>query len=198
VPSDAEVLFDGSDLDAWSTMEGQPVAWDLDDDGVLSIVPGKGNIYSKKAYGDVQLHLEWMIPEDDPGHGNSGIYLQSRYEVQIYKSYKNMDKIYYNGQAGSIYKQFAPLVNACRAPGMWETYDITFFGPKFNEEGTVIAPAKMTVFHNGILIHHNVWLKGSTTHLDQTGYELHSPKEPLMIQDHGDVVRFRNIWIREL
>lgn len=196
-PSDAIILFDGSDVSQWADAIGDPVAWKVEN-GSLEIVPGTGNIYSKKAFGDVQLHVEWMIPEEDYGNGNSGIYLQGRYEVQIFNSYNNASPIYYNGQTGSLYKQYKPLVNASRPRGNWETFDIIFTAPRFSSDGKLISPAEFTVLQNGILIQHNSKLKGITTHETTTGYMPHELKQPLMIQDHGDRVLYRNIWIREL
>jgi hypothetical protein len=139
-----------------------------------------------------------MIPEKDHGHGNSGIYLQGRYEVQIFDSYQNESEIYYNGQTGSLYKQYSPMVNASQPTGKWDSYDIIFTAPRFTDSGDLISPAVFTVFHNGILIQHNAVLKGITTHEQQTRYVAHALKQPLMIQDHGDKVYFRNIWLREL
>jgi len=196
-PSDAVVLFDGSDLSAWTSLDGGEAAWTVRE-GVLMVEPGTKDIITKQKFGDVQLHIEWMIPEEDHGHGNSGVYFQKRYEVQIYNSYQDADTIYYNGQTGSIYKQHIPLVNAHRPRGHWESFDIVFFAPRFDDDGTVISDARFTVFHNGILVHHNVELKGSTTHEPFTRYESHSLKEPLLLQDHGDRVMYRNIWVREL
>lgn len=197
VPSDALILFDGNDLDDWQMADGSKADWKINE-GVLEIIPGKGNIFSKRSFGDCQLHLEWMIPEENYGHGNSGIYLQGRYEVQIFNSYKNSSEIYYNGQTGSLYKQHAPLVNASRPRGEWESFDIIFNAPIFDQEGKLLKPAKFTVMHNGVLILKEAELKGTTTHEHTTSYKVHKPKEPLMVQDHGDRVRFRNIWIREL
>jgi hypothetical protein len=196
-PSDADILFNGTNLDAWCAEDGDASGWSVDK-GVLKIVPGTGNIYTKKGYADVQLHIEWMVPAGASGNGNSGIYLQGRYEVQIFRSHNNQVPIYYNGQAGSIYKQFKPLVNACLPPGNWEAYDIVFYAPRFDRDSALLEPARVTVMHNGVLIQHNAVLRGSTTHAKATGYEVHNNKEPLMIQDHGDEVWFRNIWIREL
>ncbi len=197
IPSDAIVLFDGKNLKKWQHADGTEVQWKIEND-VLVIVPGTGDIFTKERFGDCQLHVEWMIPEDNYGSGNSGIYLMGRYEVQIFNSYQNDTKIYYNGQTGSLYKQHKPLVNASRPRGKWETFDIIFDAPKFDESGKILKPAKFTVLQNGVLIQKEAELKGITTHEKLTGYEYHRAKEPLMIQDHGDPVRFRNIWIREL
>lgn len=197
IPSDAIMLFDGSDTHQWETVEGNVIGWKIDK-GALEIVPGNGDIFTKLSFGDCQLHVEWMIPESDYGNGNSGIYLQKRYEVQIYNSYQNASEIYYNGQTGSIYKQFKPFVNASRPRGEWEAFDIIFKAPRFDDSGDLLSPAEFTVFHNGVLIQHNAKLKGITTHEKTTSYEPHPLKQPIMLQDHGDRVLFRNIWIREL
>jgi len=197
VPSDARILFDGVTLDKWQHADGGEVQWKIEND-VLRIVPGTGDIFTKVGFGDCQLHVEWMIPENNYGSGNSGIYLMGRYEVQIFNSYQNDTKIYYNGQTGSLYKQHKPLVNASRPRGQWESFDIIFNAPQFDSSGKLLKPAKFTVLQNGVLIQKEATLKGITTHEKLTGYEYHRSKEPLMIQDHGDPVRFRNIWIREL
>jgi len=196
-PSDAIVLFNGDSIDEWLDANGQKPAWKVEH-GILQIVPGMGDIFSKRAFGDVQLHVEWMIPSENYGHGNSGIYLQGRYEVQIFNSYKDASKIYYNGQTGSLYKQYSPLVNASRPRGQWDVFDIIFTAPRFDKNRKLVTPAMFTVLHNGILIQYNSELKGTTTHEKTTLYEPHPLKQPLMIQDHGDTVFFRNIWIREL
>ncbi|HJW28500.1 MAG TPA: DUF1080 domain-containing protein, partial [Saprospiraceae bacterium] len=128
--------------------------------------------------------------------GNSGIFLMGRYEVQVLDSYQN--RTYSNGQAGSIYKQYIPLVNACRPPGEWQSYDIIFTSPKFDEGGNVVAPARFTVFQNGVLIQNNVEVKGNTVYIGQPHYEKHNVKENLVLQDHNCAVSYRNIWIREL
>jgi hypothetical protein len=196
-PSDAIVLFDGTSFHEWVDAEGKVPGWKIEN-GTMQIVPGSGSIFSKSAFGDVQLHVEWMIPEQEYGHGNSGIYLQGKYEVQIFNSNNNDSEIYYNGQTGSLYKQYAPLVNASRPRGQWDTFDIIYTAPRFGDQGELISPAMFTVFHNGILIQYNATLKGTTTHEKTTAYEPHPLKQPIMIQDHGDRVIFRNIWIREL
>lgn len=190
-PSDAIVLYDGTSLDQWvSTREGSAIQW-KSEDGILTVNPKTGSIKTKKEFGDCQLHLEWRTPaivEEEQGQkrGNSGVYIQSRYEVQILDSYNN--STYVNGQAGAIYKQHIPLVNAARKPGEWQTYDILFTAPKFNSDSIKVSSGKVTVLHNGVLIQHNVELKGQAPH----------GKAPLMLQDHSDLVSFRNIWIRLL
>ncbi len=198
-PSDAIVLFDGKDLSQWkSDKDGGPAKWDIQD-GVAT-VNGTGGISTKQGFGDCQLHIEWATPAEvkgeGQGRGNSGIFLQGRYELQILDSYDN--KTYYNGQAGAIYKQYAPLVNVCREPGQWQAYDVIYHAPRFNEAGELLKPARVTVLQNGVLIQDNVEIKGSTARPGKPKYEAHPPKLPLTLQDHHNPVRFRNIWIREL
>lgn len=196
-PSDAIILLGRNNLEEWVNKDGELPGW-REKNGVMEIVPGTGDIFTKKAFGDAQLHVEWMIPVQDRGNGNSGVYLQGRYEVQIFNSYQNESEIYYNGQTGSLYKQHSPLVNASKPPGKWDSFDIVFTAPRFHKNGSLITPAVLTVFHNGVLVQYNSELKGTTTHENRTGYQSHALKQPLMIQDHGDRVLFRNIWIREL
>jgi hypothetical protein len=197
-PEDAIVLFADGDLGHWRSKKGGKANWTVGS-GFFTVKGGTGDIKTRQEFGDVQLHIEWMVPENVKGEGqlrgNSGVFLQERYEVQILDSYEN--KTYANGQAGSIYKQFIPLVNACRKPGEWQSYDIAYKAPRFDGKGKLTSPARMTVFHNGILIHNNVELKGETVYIGQPGYQPHG-KASLMLQDHGDEVYFRNIWIREL
>lgn len=192
-PSDAIVLFDGKDMSAWQGGDKWLV------DGGVATVHG-GGVTSKQSFGDCQLHLEWASPKevkgDGQGRGNSGVYLQGRYEVQILDSYDN--ETYYDGQAGALYKQWPPLVNACRKPGEWQTYDIIFEAPKFDEHGKVTKPAYVTVLQNGVLVQNHAELAGSTAWDKAPAYEAHPPKQPISIQDHGNPVQFRNIWIREL
>jgi hypothetical protein len=198
-PSDAIVLFDGKDLSAWRHDDGSPAKWRVAD-GAFTVVKGTGGIVTRSPFGDCQLHVEWRAPEtiegEGQGRGNSGIYLQGRYEVQVLDSYES--RTYSNGQAGSIYKQHIPLVNACRKPGEWQTYDIVFSAPRFNEDGSVKRPAYVTVLHNGVLIQNHVELKGSTAYIGAPSYTKHELKLPLMLQDHGNPVSYRDIWIREL
>lgn len=192
-PSDAIVLFDGGDLSQFNGGE----KW-LIEDGVATV--HGGGVTSKRAFGSCQLHVEWAAPAEVKGHGqgrgNSGIYLQGKYEVQILDSYEN--KTYYDGQAGALYKQWPPLVNACRKPGEWQTYDIIFDAPKFDAQGKLSKPGYVTVLHNGVLIQNHAELQGTTAWDRAPAYEPHADKLPLSIQDHGNPVRFRNIWIREL
>jgi hypothetical protein len=198
-PSDAVVLFDGTDMDQWERTDGQPVGWKLED-GVMTVVKGAGDIQTRQSFGDIQLHLEWRAPEkiegEGQGRGNSGVYLQKRYEVQILDCYKNTT--YVNGQTGAVYKQHIPLVNACRPPGEWQTYDIIFMAPRFNDNGSLFAPATVTVLHNGVLVQNHVTIMGNTEHIGLPAYKAHPLKQPLMLQDHNNPVSFRNIWIREL
>jgi len=197
-PSDAIVLFDGKDLSQWQGDKGGPAKWEVKD-GVAT-VNGTGNISTRRAFGDCQLHVEWATPVEvkgtGQGRGNSGVYLQGRYEVQVLDSYNN--KTYYHGQAGAIYKQTAPLVNVCRRPGEWQTYEIIYHAPKFDPQGKLLAPATVTVLQNGVLVQDHTEIKGSTSFAGAPKYQAHSPKEPLLLQDHHNPVQYRNIWIREL
>jgi hypothetical protein len=198
-PSDAVVLFGGEDLSAWRHQDGSAANWSVAD-GAFTVVKGAGDIRTKQGFGDCQLHIEWRAPQEvegeGQGRGNSGVYLQGRYEVQVLDSYEN--PTYANGQAGSLYKQHIPLVNACREPGEWQSYDIVFTAPRFNDDGSVKRPAYVTVLHNGVLIQNHVELLGPTVYIGEPKYEKHEPKQPLMLQDHGNPVSYRNIWIREL
>jgi hypothetical protein len=192
-PSDALVLFGGNDLAEWDGAEHWQVA-----EGVATI--GEGSIRTKRPFGSCQLHVEWATPAevkgDGQGRGNSGIHLMDHYEVQILDSYENVT--YFDGQAGSLYKQWPPLVNACRKPGEWQTYDIVFDAPKFDAQGKLVRPAYITVLHNGVVIQNHSELLGTTAWDSAPVYEPHADKLPIRIQDHGNPVRFRNIWIREL
>jgi hypothetical protein len=169
-------------------------------DGALVVTPGSGDIRTREAFGDVQLHLEFRTQTKPKGDGqnasNSGVYLMERYELQVLDSYRN--KTYVNGQAASVYKQYPPLVNASRPPGEWQSYDVVFIAPRFAADGRVLSPARMTAFHNGVLVQHDVSLRGATVYQGQPKYEAHAAKLPLQLQDHGDAVAFRNIWIREI
>ena len=196
-PSDAIVLFDGKDLSQWRGGNGQPARWEVKD-GVMT-VNQTGSITTTNSFGDCQLHVEWATPAEvkgeGQGRGNSGIILQGRYEVQVLDSYIN--KTYFNGQAGAVYNQYAPLVNACRKPGEWQTYDIIFHAPRFDDQGGVLKPGTVTVLQNGILVQDHVEIKGPTAQKPPK-YRPHPLKQPLSLQDHHTPVRFRNIWIREL
>jgi hypothetical protein len=201
-PSDAIVLFDGKNLNQWeSTKTGGAAPWKVSN-GVITIKPGSGAIQTKQKFEDFQLHLEWRTPpvSKDVGpksqeRGNSGVFLQSLYEIQVLDSYKS--KSYVNGQAGSIYKQYPPLVNACRPPEKWQSYDVVFKAPRFGPNGTLKSAARVTVFQNGILIQNNVEIKGRTLYIGNPYYVQHGPM-PLKLQDHGNPVSYRNIWIRRL
>ena len=199
-PSDAVVLFGGGDLSAWQQPDGSAPAWTVKD-GAMTVAPGSGGIETKQSFGDVQLHIEWRTPADTAGlqgqnRGNSGIFFQNRYEVQVLDSYEN--RTYSNGQAGSVYKQHIPAANATTPPGTWQSYDIVFVAPRFRADSSLAAPARVTVFHNGVLLHHAAALEGGTVYRGAPSYEPHPAKAPLSLQDHGQPVSFRNIWLREL
>lgn len=198
-PSDAIVLFDGTSLDNWVGRNGNAPEWELKD-GVMTVKPGSGDISTRQGFGDVQLHIEWRAPSEikgeGQGRGNSGVFLMNRYEIQVLDCYNN--PTYPNGQAASVYKQHIPLVNACRPPGEWQTYDIIFMAPRFNEQGRVTHPATVTVIHNGVLVQNNVEIWGEIKFIGLPTYTKHGMSEPIRLQDHGDLVSFRNIWLREL
>ena len=220
-PSDAIILFDGQDLSAWhkpkygygarmdqvesilnwklAHPENSKAEWNIEA-GALVVKPGAGAIETNQAFGDCQLHIEWLAPEnpgkEGQGYSNSGVFLMGLYEIQVLNSYEN--QTYANGQAGSMYKQYSPLVNASRPPGEWQAYDIVFMAPKFNDDGSIKSPATITAFHNGVLIQNHAVLKGPCVYIGEPYYFAHPEKLPLLLQDHGDKVRFRNIWIREL
>lgn len=197
-PSDAIVLFDGSGLSSWEAVRGGEAKWKVAD-GVVTVEASTGDIRTKQLFGDVQLHLEWRTPAivegEGQGRGNSGVFFHEVYEVQILDSYNNVT--YSNGQAGSVYKQHIPLVNASRGPGEWQTYDIVFQSPVFAEDGEVVRNAIVTVFHNGVLIQNHVELTGHTPYIGPPKYEPHG-KGAIKLQDHGNPMSFRNIWVREL
>lgn len=200
VPSDAIILFDGSSLDAWehAYTEGQAAEWKIEGDHMI-VEPGKGDIKTKGKFGDIQLHLEFRTPEkvesEGQGRGNSGVFLQNRYEVQILDSYQN--RTYSNGQASAVYKQYMPLVNASRPPGTWQTYDIIFKAPRFNKDGIRTAPATVTVLHNGVLTQNNVEIQGTTEYIGLPKNAAHGDGS-IKLQDHGNHTAFRNIWLRKL
>ncbi|MEM9920892.1 MAG: DUF1080 domain-containing protein [Bacteroidota bacterium] len=198
-PSDAIVLFNGKDLNSWeSAKDGSTAAWGVAD-GAMTVVAGKGDIRTKQAFEDFQLHIEWRTPAEvvgeGQGRGNSGIFLQERYEVQVLDNYNN--KTYPNGQASSLYKQSIPLVNACRPPGVWQTYDILYKAPRFNKDGIRVAPATVTVLHNGVVTQHNTEIQGTTEYIGLPKNKAHGAA-PIKLQDHGNPVSYRNIWLREL
>lgn len=198
-PSDAIILFDGKDFSQWQKEKGGDVTWKLNS-GYMQVVKDAGSIQTKRAFGDCQLHIEWRTPDtvrgNGQGRGNSGIFLMGLYELQVLDSYKN--RTYSNGQAGSIYKQHIPLVNVCRPPGEWQTYDVIFTAPRFNADSTVKSPARITVLQNGVLVLNNVSIIGGTRYVGIASYKMHADKLPLLLQDHGNAVSYRNIWIREL
>lgn len=220
-PSDAIVLFNGTDLSQWQKTpfgegvrtdrteaflkqyqaqgEAKPANWSIEN-GELIVGKNLGAIATKKAFGDIQLHIEWYIPKleklSGQAYGNSGIFLMGLYEVQVLNSFEN--PTYSNGQAGSIYKQHAPLVNASRPPQNWQTYDIVFTAPRFSASGTLVHPAMITIFHNGVLIQYNSVLEGPTAFIGKPYQVAHPEKLPLVLQDHQNPVRYRNIWVREL
>jgi hypothetical protein len=198
-PADAIVLFDGKDLSRWRSDKGGPAAWKVEN-GSMEVVKGTGGIRTEQGFGDCQLHVEWRAPSPVVGEsqdrGNSGIFLMGMYEVQVLDSYGS--KTYPDGQAGALYGQYPPLVNASRPPGEWQTYDIAFRAPRFGEGGRLVSPARATVLHNGVLVQDAQELTGPTAHKQRPPYAAHAGKLPLGLQDHDHPVRFRNIWIREL
>jgi hypothetical protein len=195
-PADAIVLFAGSDLSKWRHPDGEPARWPIEN-GAMTVRPGSGGILSTVTFEAAQVHVEFATPAEvrgtGQGRGNSGVYLQARYEVQVLDSYHN--ETYFDGQCGAIYGQHPPLVNACRPPGAWQSYDIIFHPPTFDENGTRTAPATMTVLHNGVLIQDHVEVRGETSASSRP--EGPGPG-PLYLQDHGCTVSYRNIWIRPL
>jgi hypothetical protein len=199
-PSDAIVLFDGKDLSKWKGSDGE-AKWEVSD-GVFTVKKGTGDIETKESFTDYQLHIEWKIPADIDGQGqargNSGIFMQGVYELQVLDSYVN--KTYTNGQAGSIYKQTPPMVNAMRKPGEWNVYDVIYTAPRFDDDGSLAYPARITVLHNGVLIQNNFQIKGDTPYIGFPKYSKHGPG-PIRLQDHGDPskpISYRNIWLRKL
>lgn len=198
-PSDAVVLFGGSDLSKWESVKGGPAGWKVEN-GYFEVVAKTGAIRTKQAFGDCQLHVEWMAPDpphgEDQDRGNSGIFPMGLYEIQVLDSFGN--DTYPDGQASALYGQYPPLVNATRAPGQWQTYDIVFHGPRFDKDGNLTRKAHVTVFLNGVLTQDNVELTGPTAHMQRPPYKAHVEKLPLELQDHSHPVRFRNIWLREL
>jgi len=197
-PSDAIVLFDGTSLDGWIGANGQPPAWKLQD-GYMEVVARTHCLRTRQHFGDCQLHVEWAAPAEvvskSQGRGNSGVFLQGIYEIQVLDCYQN--PTYADGATGALYGQLPPLVNACRPPGQWQSYDIVWIGPKFDGQ-KLVSPARLTLFFNGVLLHHDVTLIGPTAHKTILPYTAHPPTGPLELQDHGDPVRYRNIWYRPL
>jgi len=197
-PADAVVLFDGKDLSKWGRKDGSEAQWKVAD-GYFETVPKAGYIYTKQAFGDMQLHVEWRTPSPAKGtgqdRGNSGVFLMGLYEIQVLDSYEN--RTYADGQAGAVYGQYPPLVNVSRKPGEWQAYDIVFHGPRFAADGSVTRKARVTVFQNGVLVQDNVEIQG-TTSTEKPEYNKGPDKLPLALQDHNHPVRYRNIWVREL
>ena len=204
-PSDAVVLFDGSDkalTENWTATNGKPSGWKVVD-GALESVRGAGYIQTSGKFGSCQLHVEWAAPVkvegSGQGRGNSGVFLMGTYEVQVLDSFENVT--YADGQAGALYGRSKPLVNASRKPGEWQSYDIVFHRPLFDESGKVTRRATFTILHNGVLIQDHVVLSGGTGWMGPNAaseYKAHPDKLPIALQDHGNPVRFRNVWLREL
>ena len=195
-PSDAIVLFDGKDLSKWKSGD-KPAGWKVAD-GVME-VNGTGSIETKEEFGDMQLHLEWAAPakveSSSQGRGNSGVFLMGRYELQVLDSFDN--RTYSDGQAAAMYGQTPPMVNACRKPGEWQTYDVIFTAPRFDKDA-LVSPGVLTVLHNGVVVHNGDAFIGATAHRELAKYSAHPPQGPLQLQDHGNPVRYRNIWVRRL
>lgn len=201
-PSDALVLYNGkTDLDKWQSVDGTPVRWQTKGK-VLQIVRKGKSIETKQPFGSVQLHIEWRTPDPkedrSTSRGNSGVLFMGLYELQIYESYDYNTKLYYNGIAGSVYKQYIPLANAARPPKLWQYYDVIFEAPVFSADGQLEKPAYMTVFWNGVLVQNHVALKGPMTYQGIPEYKAHAAKLPLQLQEHSSRVSFRNIWVRPL
>jgi hypothetical protein len=209
-PSDALVLFDGEDPENTSELVsekgGGDVKWKIEN-GYMEVVKKAGGIRTKKVFGNCQLHVEWYTPKDihprvtDQKRSNSGVFFMDKYEVQVLDSYTDdnykTNRTYADGQAGALYGQHPPIVNACREPGQWQSYDISFLRPLFDENGKLLRKARITVFHNGVVVHNNLEIEGTTSHKKKAKYTAHG-KGHIRLQDHGNPLRFRNIWIREL
>ncbi len=198
-PSDAIVLFDGKDTSAWESEQGGRVPWTVAD-GAMTVVPGSKGIRTTQKFCDIQLHVEWRTPTQTKGfdgqhRGNSGIFLQEVYELQVLDSYNN--PTYPNGQAASLYKQAIPLVNASRAPGQWQAYDIIWKAPRFSAGGGLTSPARITVLHNGVLVQDDTVLSGKTEYIGAPSYAPHDCA-PIYLQEHDSKVSYRNIWVRAL
>jgi hypothetical protein len=196
-PSDAVMLFDGKSLAGWKGGSGE-ARWKVEN-GYMEVVPGTGDIETVEQFGDCQLHLEWAAPSvvkgDSQGRGNSGVFLMGRYEIQVLDCHDN--PTYADGSTAAVYGEYPPLVNACRRPGEWQTYDILWSAPRFDGV-ELVCPAYATVIFNGVAVHNHVELLGPTGHRDVYPYKAHAPNGPLKLQDHGDLVRYRNIWYRPL
>lgn len=206
-PSDAIILFDGKNLSEWASDKGGEAKWEIVDDDYMVVPRKAGSIHTKRVFGNCQLHVEWRTPEGvparvtDQSRSNSGVFLMGRYEIQVLDSYTDDDyrtnHTYADGQAAAIYGSHPPMVNATRKPGAWQTYDIAFLRPLFDEKGKVIRKARVTVFHNGVCVHNNVEIEGTTAHKIKAKYTPHG-EGPIGLQDHGNPIAFRNIWIRPL
>jgi hypothetical protein len=201
-PSDAIILFDGKNLDQWVSQRdpSKPAPWKIVNNDHMECVPRSGGIQTKMKFGDCQLHIEWSAPDSvesgGQGRGNSGVFFQNRYELQVLDSYNN--RTYRNGQAASIYKDHAPLVNAMKSPLEWNVYDIVYTAVRFKEDGSVYAPARITVFHNGVLVQNNVTINGITEYIGLHMYKTAHGDDAISLQDHNNKTQFRNIWIRPL
>lgn len=201
-PSDAIILFDGSTMNQWVSQKDAKTAapWEIIDNDYMQVVPGSGGIQTKMKFGDCQLHIEFSAPDkvedQGQGRGNSGVFFQNRYELQILDSYNN--RTYRNGQAGSIYKDYAPLVNAMRDPLSWNTYDVIYTAPRFKPDGRLDAPARITVLHNGVVVQNNTTINGNTYYIGLHNYPEAHGEDVISLQDHGNKTQFRNIWLRKL
>jgi hypothetical protein len=198
-PAGALVLFDGSSLAEWTALDGSPARWEVRD-GYFEVAPRTGDIQTSQQFGDVQLHIEWAAPVpvsgNSQGRGNSGVFMMGTYEIQVLDSYDNPS--YADGYAGAVYGQHPPIFNATRRPGEWQLYDVVFRRPRFDAAGALLAPARLTLFHNGVCVQNNVELRGPTGWMSPLPYTPHADWLPLRLQDHGNPVRFRNIWALEL
>jgi len=198
-PSDAIVLFDGKDLSQWTGPDGKQPGWKVED-GYMEIVPKSGCLYTKEPFGDCQLHIEWCCIDKPDGKGqntgNSGVYFMNQYELQVLNSSGNTT--YADGQAGALYGQYPPLVNVSLPANQWQSYDVVFRRPIFSDKGKLLTPATITVFQNGVVVQDSTVIWGATVHAKRATYAAHADKLPLMLQDHSELVRYRNIWIRLL
>jgi Domain of Unknown Function (DUF1080) len=201
-PSDAIVLFDGKNMDQWISQKEltKPCPWRIVNNEYMEVVPGTGAIQTKLKFADCQLHVEWSAPDvvehSGQGRGNSGVFFQNRYELQVLDSYNN--RTYNNGQAGSIYKDHPPLVNAMRSPLEWNTYDVVYTAPRFKASGLIDVPARITVFHNGVVVQNNSVINGLTLYIGLHNYPESHGEDVISLQDHGNKTQFRNMWIRKL
>lgn len=197
-PSDAIVLFDGSNLDQWASASGGDAGWEIEGNH-MTVIPDSGDIQTRESFGSVQLYIEWRSPtnmeHEGQDRGNSGVFLQNRYEVQVLDAWQN--ETYVNGMAGSIYKQVAPMVNPAKEPGEWQSYNISYTAPQFNDDGSVESPARITVIWNGVVVQNNYVLKGHTPYIGLPEYTAHG-EAPIRLQDHASRVSYRNIWVRRL